>query len=262
LVQRRESAADFQKFTLARVHLGNSRPAQAIPLLEGLLKKDPSNVHFKLSLGQAYILAGQYERSDQMGAELLAETNQKGIAHVLRANACIFQNNREEALGHLLKAEEESGENPNTRFLIAQAHFRLRRLGDAEENFRKALEIDPNLAKAWCGLASALTAQKRYSEAAEAAMEAVGLEYSMPVAHFLLGVALAQAGSTESGVRALETCVKLYPQSLLAHRWLAAIHTRVTGDAERARQHSESAEEIAADRRSAAQPEETPAARG
>ena len=44
-----------------------------------------------------------------------------------------------------------------------------------------------------------------------AAMEAVGLEYALPAAHYLLGVSLLGAGGVERGNQALQTFAKLAP---------------------------------------------------
>ncbi len=130
----------------------------------------------------------------------------------MRANSAIFQNNPEEALRHLAQAEQTEPPNPNTLCLIADAYVRMKRQGDAEVNYRKALEMDRFLVKAWCGLSSVLVTQKRFMDAAAAAMEAVGLEYSLPAAHYLLGVSLLGAGAVERGNQALETYVKLAPK--------------------------------------------------
>ena len=248
LDQRRKTAVNFQNFMLARVHLGNQRPEQAVPLLEVLAAESPLDGPIRLSLGQAYFRTGQFERSEQIARELLALSPDNGLAHVLRANSCIFQGNNQEALDHLRQAAETQNPKPATLVLIAQAYRQLRRPADAEAYFRQALAIEPNLATAWCGLANTLIEQKRFLEAAEAAMEAVGLDYSLVMAHLLLGVALAQAGVMDRAVRALETCVTLRPESFLAHRWLEEIHTRATRDVERATLHRTQAAEIAAAR--------------
>jgi tetratricopeptide (TPR) repeat protein len=250
LSERRKQAADFQKFALARVLLGNRKPAEAIPLLEELARGSPGP-HVTLSLGQAYFRDGQFERSEQISSELLAKTEVHGLAHLLRANSCLFQGNQDDALGHLLQAEEAAALDPGILILVAQAYRRLRRLGDAEVNFRKVLELDPDRTAAWTGLAAVLLAQKRPVEAAEAAMEAVGRDFSVGTAHYLLGAALARAGSFDRAVQALENCVKLQPHSYLAHRWLQEIHTRATGDTRRAEHHRGRAAEIGAARRNA-----------
>ena len=258
LTQQRKQAVNFQNFMLARVHLSNGRPVQAIPLLEELAAESPGP-HVTLSLGQAYFRAGQYELSEKISAKLLAESEVDGLAHVLRANSSMFQKDHQEALAHLAKAKEAAGADPQVLILVAQAYRRLKRFDEAEANFRKVLEIDPDRSAAWCGLATMLLLQRRYREAAEAALEAVGRDYSLGAGHYLLGVALAREGSYERAVVALENCIKLQPGTYLAHRWLQEIHTRVTGDTGRADLHRERAEQIDEARRESAANEATSA---
>jgi predicted AlkP superfamily phosphohydrolase/phosphomutase/tetratricopeptide (TPR) repeat protein len=237
LIRRREAAVQHQKLNLARVYLATRRPAEAIPLLEELEKEFPGQPGIKMYLGQAYFRTKQYERSNRIGEELIA-AEFRNAAHVLRANSAIYQGNEAEALDYLLKAEEAQRPTPELHVLIAQAHLRLRRFGDAEVHFRKALEIDPRSAVAHRGLASVLLIQKRYREAAEVALDSVGLEYSHAGGHYLLGVALLRSGAIGRAIRALESCLAISPLPW-AHYWLEQIHTRATGDLERARVHQE-----------------------
>jgi len=205
-------------------------------------------------LGRSYFRTGQFERSKRITDDLIRGPESRPLAHILRANTCIWQGNQAEALDHLLKAEEVQDSDPNLCVLVGQAHLRLRRPGDAEVSFRKALNMEPRAARSWRGLSTALLTQKRYREAAEAALEAVGLDYANAGSHYLLGVALARGGSIDRAVQALETCIKIQPKAFLAHRLLEAIHTNATGDMERARLHRESADVLMAPRPPAAEP--------
>jgi tetratricopeptide (TPR) repeat protein len=237
LVRRRDAAVQHQKLNLARVYLANRRPADAIPLLEELEKEFPGQPGIKMYLGQAYFRTKQYEQSNRIGEELIA-AEFRDAAHLLRANSAIYQGNEAEALDHLMKAEEVHAPSPELHVMIGQAHLRLRRFGDAEVHLRKALELDSRSPSAHRGLASVLLIQKRYREAAEAALDAVGLEYSHAGGHYLLGVALLRAGWIGRAIQALETCLAIHPVPL-AHYWLEQIHTRATRDLERARVHRE-----------------------
>jgi len=251
---QRAVVVHHQNLNLARVHLANGRPAAAIPLLEELDREFPGQPGIRMYLGRAYFYTRQFERSKRIADDLIAGPENRPLAHILRANSCIWQGNEAEALDHLLRAEEMQGSDPNICVLVGQAHLRLRRPGDAEICFRKALDLESRAPRSWRALATALLTQKRHREAAEAALEAVGLDYSNPYSHYLLGLALVRGGSIERAVQALESCLKIEPKAFLAHRLLAAIHTNATGDTERARQHRESADALRAPQPAAAEP--------
>ena len=65
---------------------------------------------------------------------------------------------------------------------------------------------------------------RRPTAAAEHALIAVGLLHHFPRAHFRLGVALTRLRMYERAIEAFETCLKIAPQSVACHRWLARIY--------------------------------------
>jgi len=73
---------------------------------------------------------------------------------------------------------------------IINAFVKLRRWKEAEKAFNGALEYDDDSTQAYQGLAEAYIGQRKYYEAAEAALTSVGLIYYQPMAHLLLGQAL------------------------------------------------------------------------
>jgi tetratricopeptide (TPR) repeat protein len=97
-------------------------------------------------------------------------------------------------LAHLLAAEGRSAEalalqarltalapqSAAAWFNLGYLHERLEQVREAEDAFRRALEVNPRLDLAWYGLGRALSAQDRMAEAADAFRENTRLQPLSP----------------------------------------------------------------------------------
>ena len=105
--------------------------------------------------------------------------------------------------------------------------MRQRRWPEAERAFRRALDVDPDLADAHFGLSVALPRQNLVEQGIDHALLAVGLRHEFPEAHFQLGALLSRLGWFERAVQAFEMSLRLRPGFVLAHRYLARIYGRI-----------------------------------
>ena len=113
----------------------------------------------------------------------------------------------------------------------------MKEWADVERCCRKALALDPDNALARLGLGRSFMARRRFLEAAEEALTAVGLLYFNPPAHFLLGNALHHLGRTAEAVESLRVAVAQNPDFVAAHRRLALLYERQLGDRASAAEH-------------------------
>jgi tetratricopeptide (TPR) repeat protein len=153
------------------------------------------------------------------------------------ARVYLFSRRPEQAVP--LLEELTSGYPEEERFArhLAQAYVLLERHADAERALAKALRIDPDSAEAHLWMARVRLRQRRDAEAAEEALNAVGLEHFLPLGHFFLGVALSRLRHFRRAIQAFETVLQMAPGFAPAHRWLARVHSRPRGDKKRAREH-------------------------
>ncbi len=113
----------------------------------------------------------------------------------------------------------------------------------AEENFRKAISLDPNYAQAWLGLADALSLLHDYGyeadsktilpEAEKAALEALRLDPTLAEAYSSLGLLHTTRRNGKNAIKNLEKAVELRPSNADAHAWLCWI-LLLTGNNHRA----------------------------
>ena len=120
-------------------------------------------------------------------------------------------------------------------YLLGRHHWSERSdsgMRRARELFQQALELDPNYAPAWSGLAdaSAVLASWQFADPAEmfpiatdAARRALGLDESLAEAHASLGfVKMSWEWDWEGVLRELGRAIELNPNHETAHRWLSA----------------------------------------
>lgn len=126
--------------------------------------------------------------------------------------------------------------------LLGQSHAALRRWPDAEEAVSRLLVADPHSPQGHLLLTRIRLHTNRAAEAADSALDAIGLQYGNPRGHFLLGMALAQDERLEEAVRPLTNCLQLAPEFLQARRLLSRVYRRLGRPAEAAVEEAQSFE--------------------
>ena len=139
-----------------------------------------------------------------------------------------------ESLEHLLNAARTDTGQPGLYSQIGEVYLRQRRYFDANENFGKALELDPDHAPSHLGRCRSLLGLKSNFEAVDEALESIGLNYHSPVSHFLLAVALHRLGRFEEAIKALQVAVQQNPNFPAAYRRMAFIYRRGLKDPQQA----------------------------
>jgi tetratricopeptide (TPR) repeat protein len=224
-----DAARRLQSFSLARVHLAAARFAEAIPLLERLLREEPDNRVYRLFLAQSYCEAGRLDDCRAAVEPVLQNDADRPMASMVRGNLAIIEGDLAGGLAHLLRAEQTTKPLPEMRLAIGRVYLGLNRWQDAERAFRAVLEIDSDSAAAHAGLARMFLGKQDAQAAAAAAMDAIALRFDEASSHHLLGIALVRLGVVERAAQALETCLALQPKMVAAGLLLTALHAQAAG---------------------------------
>lgn len=147
--------------------------------------------------------------------------------------------NYKAALENLYRAEKSDPQLPQLHQQLGNVFLRMYRRKDAERAFKKALEIDPESARARLGMSNVMLRKKDYQAAAEYALNAIGLFYHFPAAHLNLGIALSKMAMYEKAVEAFRVCLNMSPGLTRAHRYLSFIYLYKLNDKEKADEHIE-----------------------
>jgi tetratricopeptide (TPR) repeat protein len=110
----------------------------------------------------------------------------------------------------------------------AAAHFNLglaytqRGLADsAEQHYRKALELEPDLVEAWVNLGGVLLLKWDFKGSIAANEEALKRKGDLLLAHYNIGQAFLYLGDAEGVVRSYRRVIELDPEHAGGHYFLA-----------------------------------------
>ena len=105
----------------------------------------------------------------------------------LKAQVLTAEKRYAEALAALERVTEAHLVRPGLFLQTADLYLRLGRWRDAQQVYEKALAIDPDNAHAHIGLCRMALRRRKFSVAAQSALDALQRIYHYPLAHFLLG---------------------------------------------------------------------------
>ena len=239
-----QSAKDAQvelDYNLAQTYVFKGMPNEARNILERLLEARPWENRFIYALARCYFDSGYHAQAERLLRAAFPDDDLLPAAvRLLLGRTLLARHHRDDALTVLLPALESSARQPGVHAQLGETFLGLRRNADAKAAFEKSLSIHPEYATAHQGLSSVYLREREFELAAECALDAIGLVYRLPIAHYNLGVALAQLGELERAVTAFEVVLSVNKGFLNAHRWLARLYHRL-GRAERSEQHATTA---------------------
>jgi predicted AlkP superfamily phosphohydrolase/phosphomutase/tetratricopeptide (TPR) repeat protein len=225
-------------WTLARVYFYSRRFLMALPLLEEVYDRSPLRLDMGVLLAECQFMLGLKKEAYELLRNLSEAFPGDARARMLLGLAEQHCGRPEAALAHLEAVDQAGLRRPHVLVYLGRVYFHLGRHQDAQRAFERALELDPDSALAHLGVARCLLRSRSYEPAAEAAMRAIGLEFSLGDAHLCLGKALARIGRTQRAVEALETAVRYLPPRPEIHADLAALYLRTPDGNEKAVEHS------------------------
>lgn len=200
------------KFNLAIVHSSHGRHRQAVELLEELRAKYSGHTRYAIALAKAYSNLGQHQRCLEI-VESLESSGWRSPEGDLLAAASLFNDGQIERA--LERIRESEGRNPPSAAfwnLVGNLHLAQQSWQSAEAAFEKSLGFDGEQPLAHNGIAQAALRQGQFEKSAEHALQAIGLLFFFPQAHFHLGMALKGMGEKARALRALSLAVSQAPK--------------------------------------------------
>jgi tetratricopeptide (TPR) repeat protein len=215
-----QAAAAELRFNRAQSLLHGGAPDEAIALLEPLVRECSFDARFALVLAQAYLQNGRLVDARKTIERSVVDHGERSPQRDLLFGILLLAEGRApEALAILKRVEGEEPRLPRLHNQLGAVYLRARRWNEAENAFRRALQIDSDSAAAWCGLATASLRHGKNAEAADSALRALGLQHSFPAAHFQLGIALARLGRLGRAVQAFGMGLSMRPGVRWARRY-------------------------------------------
>jgi predicted AlkP superfamily phosphohydrolase/phosphomutase/tetratricopeptide (TPR) repeat protein len=218
------------------------RAEQSLPLLENILReKKVKAAGAQKELRQCIKDKGARCTAEDLDAQeserimklrLDAGYNTYSVNYLLGV-ACLSMEEYAKSLDYFRQAGQSDPSHPALYIHVGQVYEKMKKPDKAGAAYEKALAIDPENAEAMLGLCRHRLSLRRNDEAAHFALDALGLRYHNPFAHFLLGCALHRLGKLVEAVDAFEIAVRQNPNFPEALRRLATIHGKRLADPER-----------------------------
>lgn len=221
---------------LIRCYHGLDQLGKVEPLIEELRTRKMGNAEKAKKELEAF-KEKHVDQNGNFSAEVLDEKLQRQLRS-LHSEASINPAAFDILLGNLKQAQKDY---PAARDAYARALkrgqeealvplgltlFELDQLEQAESCFKKALEKNPNNATAHLAMAKLHLKNKNGEDAIDEALNAVGLLYHQPEAHFILAQGLHMMGDALRAVEALRVATSQNPNLVKAWKLLARIHEK------------------------------------
>ena len=220
-----KNTQDENNYYLSRAYINGGEYEPGIKLLEQLHAENPKTIRYATRLAHAYQSVGKYKEARKMVNHIRdIEDRETPGMDILEGNLLLAEQRYQKALELFQKAEREGGEQPLLHLRIAHAYLQLNKLQDAERAVRKELIISNEEVNAHHTLGVILSSQMRYEEAIDAFMDAIGLMYYFPAAHYYLGEALLHLKEYEKAAEAFDVTLRLAPGLNAARQQLISIY--------------------------------------
>ncbi|MGD0262230.1 MAG: tetratricopeptide repeat protein [Verrucomicrobiota bacterium] len=210
-ILRRES-----DWNLAQSYLDAARYEEALPVLAGLFRGFPERSELGHALFQCQLTLRRLSEAAET-LEVVLEGLPAGIWSLLpRTELCLARGDMREARSLVNKAWALHPTHPDALRRLGLLLLRLRDWDALADLAQQALKLDDNDALAWLGLAEAQLRKRLAAEAEEAALRAIGLNYYLSDAHFVLARALLAQGKWPQARDTLQTLLQLQPNNRAA----------------------------------------------
>jgi len=128
---------------------------------------------------------------------------------------------RQDRVARWQKRVSEAPDSAAAHFNLGLAHTERGRMMAAEEAYRRAVELDPELVQGWVNLGGALLLKWDFKGCLEANQEALRRQEDLVQAHFNMGQAHLYLNQAEELVRCNRRVVELDPDHAAGHYFLA-----------------------------------------
>jgi tetratricopeptide (TPR) repeat protein len=233
LAEAERVIAKLNSLVTEGVHLtGEKKYAEAIASFEEAVRMKPDLPLAHARLGAALLQAGKTGPATEEFRLAIKYDPEDPYPHVMLSKMAFRDEHFSDALASARKADAVEPYSAEIKYLIGQSLLRLNEVGEAEKEFRMAVEIDPRHPGALQSLAHALRKQGKAAEGADFAKRAAKLtNYENADVLLTLADVCFDAGqipeAEEAATRALAAAQKSDTQLVpIARRRLEEIKTR------------------------------------
>ncbi|HMT08536.1 MAG TPA: alkaline phosphatase family protein [Pyrinomonadaceae bacterium] len=231
---------DENNYHLARAYINGQKWDEGIKLLEALHAENPDVLRFASHLANAYQFVGKFKQARKVVNHIREILDRESPQVDLLEGTLLLSEQRPlKALELFKKVEAEAGDQPQLRLKLANAYFQLNKFEDAEKLLLSVIDADEEEVGAWYLIGLCYFNLGNYELAIEHLLQAIGLQYFQPVAHYYLAESLLLLEKYEESATAYEVCLRLAPKMNYARKRLITIYEQYLNQPEKADQFRE-----------------------
>jgi len=188
--------------------LAAKRPTDAAEALNKAAKLSPDDVDILYHRGRALLLS-----SRQSYEHMFKVDPDSWRVHQVLAQGAAESERDSDAVQEYQAAVAKAPHEPGLHQSLATELWRMGKLGEAQAEYRRELEIDPNNTLATYQLGCLLVETSAASEGKPMIEEAMKQDPNLPIANFYLGRADMQLGNDEQAIAAFKRMLAMQPDA-------------------------------------------------
>lgn len=230
------SSADLstygEKMRSARALIDANKLWDASHELEAAIKSNPESVEARLVSADVYDAQGRFTEAYESAKKAVMNDEESSQAREKLSRAYIRLNNPDEAMRQAQKSVTLDPENSMGYYLMAYINEKcLNRQDQAEQLYRKALELNSLNGKAYMGMASLLSKQGKDDVTEALIRKALEADEDDPEAHLALARLVGKRGESKKAESDLRLAIKTDPSNPVLH---AELGNALSNNSERA----------------------------
>lgn len=202
---------------------------QALPVLENLFREEPEDPVVAQSYFQCMLASGRVGGAGEILEAVLDCLPDGPAALLAQAEYALARGEHARVRELVEKLLVRDDHRADVRRRIGLLLIGLRDWQTLEREAGKLLRTDPRCEMAWVGLAEALLRLGQPERAAAAAMRAIGLNFFLPDAHFLLARSLAAQSMWLAALESMERLLGMQPENELARGYVRRLRRMIHG---------------------------------
>jgi len=206
---------------------------RALQELRRTVELEPHNLKAQVSLGNLLLAAGEYQDARER-AELVLKEDAKNLdAQILLGDSYAGLKDVQASLREIRQATELSPDKPRPFFNLAILQSGGQQNTQAEESFKKALQLDPKYLPAVLSLGNFYMRQKRWSESEQQFRRAIELQPKQPLSRVALAALYLAQDQKAQAVQSLVEAKKALHDDSEGYRLLGDFYLLI-GDLNKA----------------------------